>query len=84
MKAKEEIDHYEVYPVGKLLKKKTDYKITFNTEPRDKTSMLKDKSQELPTLYLPHPNNIKGYEIYMPNKIVSNTIYFSTKDSQTN
>lgn len=77
LKAKQGIDNYCVLPIDKLLSKKVDYKITFNTEIRD--SVVVDKS--ISDFYPVCPAQILIYHIYTPEKLVSNTIYFSTKDS---
>ncbi len=77
LKANQEIDNIHVSPIDRMLTKKTDYKITFNTEPRDTAMFDATKS----VFYPPCPSNIMGYQIYMPNKLVCNPVYYSTKTS---
>ena len=75
LKANQEVDNIQVFPIDRLLTKKTDYKITFNTESRDAAMFDATKS----IFYPPCPSSIMGYQIYMPNKLVCSPIYYSTQ-----
>ena len=77
LNAKQIIDNYWVIPIENLFFKRTQYQITFNTEKIDRY-MLEKHMEHFP----PQPNQLERYQIYMPDKIVSNVIYFSTKDSK--
>ena len=77
LRAKQEIDNYWVLPIDFLFTKKGEYRITFNNEEEDRAMFDVKKS----VLFLPILNQILDYHIYMPDKLVSNVIYFSTSDS---
>ena len=80
LKAREEIDNYDVISIDNLFTKQTQYRISYNTEISDKLIFDKTHADFFP----PCPDKLLNYQIYMPDKLVSNTVYFSNVDFDSN
>ena len=76
LKANEVIDNYHVISIENLFMKQTQYRISFNTGTDDKLIFNKNKAD----LFPPCPEKLLKYQIYTPNKLISNTLYFSNID----
>lgn len=77
LKAKEELNNFMVYDIDYLLSKEFNYKISFNSEPRDTFFQYRDSVMNYKP-YKVFPDHIFEYKRYLPRIIISNTIYYTT------
>jgi hypothetical protein len=79
LKSNEILDVYSIYDIDFLFEKQADYKISFGNEPRDSIYNFRDSTiKGNPDVIF--PENIMGYKRYLPKDIISNVIYFSSKE----
>jgi len=80
LKANSVLEIYNIVNVDTFFKKGADYKVAFLSEPRDNSIRYRDSTVEgNPRIF--YPEYMLGYKRLFAQNVVSNTIYFSTKES---
>lgn len=80
LKAKDTLDIFGSEGVDYLFTKHADYKIAFNSEPRDTLDYNFNTGAKSVDRYPIYPEDIMGYKRFHGKGVISNVIYFSTKE----